>query len=82
MWLRQALPLVIDRLADPVTAVLLSIVVVLVFGEIIPQVHINAHLLQYIISLLRTKARLLLQSTSQASAHAEQNHCITCQHES
>ncbi|KAK9798172.1 hypothetical protein WJX73_006151 [Symbiochloris irregularis] len=33
----EALPLVIDRLADPVTAVLLSIVVVLVFGEIIPQ---------------------------------------------
>ena len=34
----QALPLVIDRLADPITAVLVSVVVVLIFGEIIPQV--------------------------------------------
>ena len=33
----QALPIVLDRLADPYTAVLLSIVVVLFFGEIIPQ---------------------------------------------
>jgi len=33
----EALPIVLDRLADPVTAVMLSIVVVLVFGEIIPQ---------------------------------------------
>ena len=33
----QALPIVLDRLADPYTAVLLSIVVVLFFGEIVPQ---------------------------------------------
>ncbi|GLC43679.1 hypothetical protein PLESTM_001503800 [Pleodorina starrii] len=33
----EALPLFIDRLADPVTAVALSVSVVLVFGEIIPQ---------------------------------------------
>lgn len=35
--LPQALPLFLDRLADPITAVLLSVTVVLVFGEIIPQ---------------------------------------------
>jgi hypothetical protein len=33
----EALPLVIDRLADPLTAVLISVTVVLIFGEIIPQ---------------------------------------------
>ncbi|KAG2449851.1 hypothetical protein HYH02_005374 [Chlamydomonas schloesseri] len=33
----EALPLFLDRLADPVTAVILSVSVVLVFGEIIPQ---------------------------------------------
>ncbi|KAG2437901.1 hypothetical protein HXX76_005517 [Chlamydomonas incerta] len=33
----EALPLFLDRLADPVTAVILSVTVVLVFGEIIPQ---------------------------------------------
>ena len=33
----EALPIVLDRLTDPVSAVILSIVVVLVFGEIIPQ---------------------------------------------
>ena len=33
----QALPLFLDRLLDPVTAVLISITVVLIFGEIIPQ---------------------------------------------
>ncbi|GIL60818.1 hypothetical protein Vafri_15336 [Volvox africanus] len=33
----EALPLFIDRLADPVTAVILSVSVVLIFGEIIPQ---------------------------------------------
>ncbi|PNW70423.1 hypothetical protein CHLRE_17g719250v5 [Chlamydomonas reinhardtii] len=33
----EALPLFLDRLADPITAVLLSVTVVLVFGEIIPQ---------------------------------------------
>ena len=33
----QALPLVLDRITDPVTAVILSVTVVLLFGEIIPQ---------------------------------------------
>ena len=33
----EALPLVLDRLTDPVTAVLLSVGVILVFGEILPQ---------------------------------------------
>jgi hypothetical protein len=33
----EALPLVLDRLADPLTAVLISVTVVLVFGEIVPQ---------------------------------------------
>ncbi|KAL6749260.1 hypothetical protein V8C86DRAFT_2852241 [Haematococcus lacustris] len=33
----EALPLFIDRLADPFTAVLVSVSVVLVFGEILPQ---------------------------------------------
>ena len=31
----QALPLFIDRLADPITAVLLSVTVVLIFGEVL-----------------------------------------------
>lgn len=35
--LLQALPIFIDRLADPLTAILVSVTVVLVFGEIIPQ---------------------------------------------
>ncbi|KAK9820015.1 hypothetical protein WJX72_005166 [[Myrmecia] bisecta] len=33
----EALPIILDRLADPITAVLVSVVVVLIFGEIIPQ---------------------------------------------
>lgn len=33
----EALPLFLDRLADPVTAILLSVTAVLLFGEIIPQ---------------------------------------------
>lgn len=35
--LLQALPLFLDRLANPVTAILLSVTAVLFFGEIIPQ---------------------------------------------
>ncbi|KAG1671483.1 hypothetical protein FOA52_003141 [Chlamydomonas sp. UWO 241] len=33
----EALPLFLDRLADPLTAVLVSVSVVLVFGEVLPQ---------------------------------------------
>eukprot|EP00884_Botryococcus_braunii_P005984 jgi/Botrbrau1/15387/Bobra.43_2s0015.1 len=33
----EALPIFLDRLADPVTAVIISVTVVLIFGEIIPQ---------------------------------------------
>ncbi len=33
----EALPLFIDRLADPVTAIVISVTAVLLFGEIIPQ---------------------------------------------
>ncbi len=33
----EALPLVLDTLADPVTAVITSVTVVLLFGEIVPQ---------------------------------------------
>lgn len=33
----EALPLFLDRLADPVTAILISVTAVLVFGEILPQ---------------------------------------------
>lgn len=33
----EALPLFLDRLADPITAVVVSVTVVLLFGEIIPQ---------------------------------------------
>ena len=32
----QALPLFLDRLANPVTAVLVSVVVVLIFGKLQP----------------------------------------------
>ena len=34
MFAVQALPLFLDRLADPVTAVLVSVVVVLIFGKL------------------------------------------------
>jgi len=33
----EALPLFLDRLADPVTAIIISVTAVLLFGEIIPQ---------------------------------------------
>lgn len=33
----EALPLFLDRLADPVSAILISVTAVLVFGEILPQ---------------------------------------------
>jgi metal transporter CNNM len=33
----EALPLFLDRLADPVTAIIVSVTAVLLFGEIIPQ---------------------------------------------
>jgi metal transporter CNNM len=33
----EALPLFLDRLADPVTAILISVTAVLVFGEVLPQ---------------------------------------------
>ena len=42
----QALPLFLDRLADPLTAVLLSTSVVLVFGEVLPQAVCSRHGLQ------------------------------------
>ncbi|MEW5311154.1 MAG: hypothetical protein WDW38_002892 [Sanguina aurantia] len=42
----EALPLFIDRLADPVTAIVLSVSVVLVFGEIIPQAICSRYGLQ------------------------------------
>lgn len=42
----EALPLVLDRMADPVTAVVVSVTVVLLFGEIIPQAACSAYGLQ------------------------------------
>ncbi|GAB4817855.1 hypothetical protein N2152v2_004901 [Parachlorella kessleri] len=42
----EALPLFLDRLADPVTAVLVSVTVVLLFGEIIPQALCSRYGLQ------------------------------------
>lgn len=39
----EALPLVLDRVVDPVTAVLLAVTVVLVFGEIVPQAVCATH---------------------------------------
>lgn len=39
----EALPLVLDRLTDPISAVLLSVTVVLIFGEIIPQAACSAY---------------------------------------
>ncbi|KAL0054729.1 hypothetical protein WJX82_001540 [Trebouxia sp. C0006] len=39
----EALPLFLDRLADPITAVVLSVTVVLIFGEIIPQAVCSRH---------------------------------------
>lgn len=42
----EALPLFLDKLADPVTAVVLSVTVVLIFGEIIPQAICSRYGLQ------------------------------------
>jgi metal transporter CNNM len=42
----EALPLFLDRLADPVTAVVLSTTVVLVFGEVVPQALCSRYGLQ------------------------------------
>lgn len=39
----EALPLVLDRITDPITAVILSVTVVLLFGEIIPQALCSNH---------------------------------------
>lgn len=39
----EALPLFLDRLTDPITAVLVSVTVVLLFGEIIPQAACSAY---------------------------------------
>jgi len=33
----EALPLFLDRLADPATAIIISVTAVLLFGEILPQ---------------------------------------------
>jgi hypothetical protein len=42
----QALPIFLDKLVDPVTAVLLSVSVVLVIGEILPQAVCRSYGLQ------------------------------------
>lgn len=42
----EALPLVLDRLADPATAIVVSVTVVLLFGEIIPQAACSRYGLQ------------------------------------
>lgn len=39
----EALPLVLDRLTDPISAVILSVTVVLIFGEIVPQAACSAY---------------------------------------
>eukprot|EP00898_Chlorokybus_atmophyticus_P008551 jgi/Chlat1/8698/Chrsp88S08081 len=39
----EALPLVLDRIVDPVTAVVLSVTLVLVFGEVLPQAVCSRH---------------------------------------
>lgn len=46
MFVLQALPIFLDKLVDPVTAVLLSVTVVLVFGEILPQAVCRSYGLQ------------------------------------
>lgn len=42
----EALPLCIDRIADPITAIVISVTVVLIFGEILPQAACSAYGLQ------------------------------------
>jgi hypothetical protein len=42
----EALPLFLDRLADPVTAILISVTAVLVFGEVLPQAVCSRCVLQ------------------------------------
>jgi len=44
--LLQALPIFLDKLVDPVAAVLLSVTVVLVIGEILPQAVCRSYGLQ------------------------------------
>jgi metal transporter CNNM len=55
----EALPIVLDRLLDPVSAVILSIVVVLILGEIVPQsvcsrygLVIGAHSARFVCALM------------------------------
>lgn len=57
----QALPLFLDRLADPLTAVLLSTSVVLVFGEVLPQALCSRYGLQ-VRALRRRRPGRLVQS--------------------
>jgi metal transporter CNNM len=46
----EALPLFLDRLADPVTAILISVTAVLVFGEVLPQAVCSRCVLQALAS--------------------------------
>lgn len=62
----EALPLVLDRITDPVTAVILSVTVVLMFGEIIPQAICSSHGLA-IGSLFAPVVKMLLVVTSPVS---------------
>ena len=39
----EALPICLDRLTDPITAIVISVTVVLIFGEIIPQAACSAY---------------------------------------
>ncbi|GFH06566.1 CNNM transmembrane domain-containing protein [Haematococcus lacustris] len=60
----EALPLFIDRLADPFTAVLVSVSVVLVFGEILPQAICSRYGLKALFRRAQLKALVDVHSST------------------
>lgn len=62
----EALPLVLDRVVDPATAVALSVTAVLLFGEIVPQAVCSRHGLR-VAALSAPLVRLMMLLTSPLS---------------
>ncbi len=67
-WLLQALPIFLDRLVDPVTAVVLSVTVVLFFGESSTEHATNITLQSLVASHLHRQSRLSLPPSDSCDA--------------
>ena len=74
---RQTLPIFLDRLADPVTAILLSITVVLIFGARSPCLHGCEHVPQLVHWLLARLAALWLPRLAQARLAPRPGQCMS-----